>query len=153
MSCCSVNSFDYAQEKLYSGAAFQRKIQLINRAIDMFRFNHASALYTSSNIVKMLLNKTFKSQTPTRNPNALNMSFSLSQSACSIEIRCVVKWSFLLVGFAWVFPEFTIVSYTLKDVYSVEDGHYIGLQTSETSMIANSIVTPYYSPGPLFTKL
>ena len=69
---------------------------------DMFCFNHASAFYTSNNIVKMLINNKFKAQTLTGNPNgnyrcqflasrALNVSCSFSQSVRSIESRCVVN--------------------------------------------------------------
>ena len=69
----------------------------------MFCFNHASAFYTSCNIVEMLINNKFKAQNQTGNPvgnnrcqllasRALNTSCSFSQSACSIESRCVVKF-------------------------------------------------------------
>ena len=70
----------------------------------MFCFNHASVFYMSNNIVKMLMNTKFKAQSLTGNPTgnyrcqivasrALNMSCSFSQSARSIESRCVVMWT------------------------------------------------------------
>ena len=67
----------------------------------MFYINHASALHTSKNIMKVLMNNEFKAQTSTRNPtgnscchvlvsSALNMSCSFGQSVCSLESRCLV---------------------------------------------------------------
>ena len=91
MSCWSVNSFDFSSENSNESTDQQ----------DMFCFNHASTFYTSNNIVKMLINNKFKAQTLTGNPTGnyryqllssrtLNMSCSFSQSARSIESRCVV---------------------------------------------------------------
>ena len=76
----------------------------------MFCFNHASAFYTS---MKMLMNNNFKAQTPTGNPTgnyrcqllasrALNMSCYFSQSARSIESRCVVKCTQVFLVCGWV---------------------------------------------------
>ena len=49
MSCCSVNSFDFASN--FSSA---KSNELTEQ--DMFCFNHTSAFYTSNNSMKMLMN-------------------------------------------------------------------------------------------------
>ena len=71
---------------------------------DMFCFNHASTFYTSKDIVKMLMNNKVIAKTLTGNPTgnyrwqllesrALNMSCSFSQSARTIESRCLVIYA------------------------------------------------------------
>ena len=91
MFCWSVNSFDFSS----------KKSKKLTDQQDMFCFNHASAFYTSNNIVNMLMNNKFNAQPLTGNPTgnyrcqllasgALNMSCYFSQWARSIESRCVV---------------------------------------------------------------
>ena len=41
---------------------------------DIFCFNHASAFYTSNNIVKILMNNEFKTQTLTGNPAEITVA-------------------------------------------------------------------------------
>ena len=60
---------------------FQRKSNELTDQQDMFCYNHASAFYTSNNIVKMLMNNKFKAQTVTGNPTG-NYRWQLFNVTC-----------------------------------------------------------------------
>ena len=97
----------FAREKLHerfsASAVFQRKIERINTASSKTCFALITHLLSIRETTswKMLMNNKFKAQTLTGNPTgnyrcqlfasrALNMSCYFSQSARSIESRCVV---------------------------------------------------------------
>ena len=105
MSCWSVNSFDFAREKLHehfsTSVVFPAKLnESINKTCFVLIMHLLSIWATTS--WKMLMNNKIKTQTLTANPtpnlrcnvlasHALNMSCSFGQSANLTESRCVVR--------------------------------------------------------------
>ena len=111
MSCCTVNSFDFAREKLhecFSASAVcpvQNRTNKQNKKTCFALFKHLLSIRTTTSW-KFLMNNKFKAQTLTGNPTGnlcchvlasrdFNMSCSFDQSACSIESRCVINPSFV----------------------------------------------------------